>query len=198
MKLLTVKNIHFLLIALLFCVASNIAFSQVYKVVDEDGNVTYTDTAPKNGAKPVDLQPLSVIETPEYQRPATNAADDPVAKGKALRELRSQYRDFAITTPTQEQTLNLQGQNMIIQWATKAVLDQGMKVIISIDGTPQPPTESRTITVPPLDRGEHTITAKLFGADGKAIANASPVTVYIQQPNLYNNPDRIRPVPHNN
>ena len=36
---------------------------QIYKVVDEDGNVTFTDQKPSSNAEPVDLPPLSVIKT---------------------------------------------------------------------------------------------------------------------------------------
>ena len=37
--------------------------ADIWKVVDEDGNVTYTDQQPKDGSKPMDLPELSIIET---------------------------------------------------------------------------------------------------------------------------------------
>ena len=36
---------------------------EIYKVVNPDGSVTYTDQRPAAGAEPVELAPLSVIET---------------------------------------------------------------------------------------------------------------------------------------
>lgn len=196
MKLLTVKNIHILLVALLLCAVSSAALSQVYKVVDKDGNVTYTDTAPKDGTKPLELQPLSVIETPDYSTPARNA-NNPVEKGKSFRAMRSQYKDFAITSPQQEESVFAQQQNVTIQWATKAPLLDGMQVNISIDGRTQPATESKSISVPPMDRGEHTIGASLVDGNGKVIANAATVTFYVKQPNLNTNPQYNQPTPNN-
>ena len=40
---------------------------EIYKVVDEHGNVTYTDQRPSEGAVPMDLPPLSVVET-DFER----------------------------------------------------------------------------------------------------------------------------------
>jgi len=196
MKLLTVKNIHFLSVALLLCAVSSTALSQVYKVVDKDGNVTYTDTAPKNGGKPMELQPLSVIEAPDYLTPVSNA-DDPVEKGKSLRALRSKYKDFAITSPLQDESVFAQEQNVTVVWATKAPLVAGMKVNFSIDGARQPATESNSISVPPLERGEHTVGASLLDANGKVIANAPSVTFFVKQPSIYTNPPPVRPTPNN-
>ena len=37
------------------------AQGEIYKVVDKDGNVTFTDQRPSDTAQPMDLPPLSVI-----------------------------------------------------------------------------------------------------------------------------------------
>ena len=63
------------LITLVFFLLPSAAFSQgeIYKVVDKDGNVTFTDQRPGAEAEPMDLPPLSVIET-DIQAPETPAA----------------------------------------------------------------------------------------------------------------------------
>ena len=49
-------------IAALFLAAT--AWSgEIYKVVDKDGNVTFTDQSPGDGSQPMNLPELSVIET---------------------------------------------------------------------------------------------------------------------------------------
>ena len=57
-----------LIIALAFCLVLPAPLAaqssgEIYKVVDEHGNVTFTDQRPSSGAQPMDLPPLSVIET---------------------------------------------------------------------------------------------------------------------------------------
>lgn len=196
MKLLTVKNIHLLLLAILLGGFSVTGFSQVYKVVDKDGNVTYTDTAPKDGAEPVDLPPLSIIETPEYQRPARKEVDTESSAG-SLRTLRSRYRDFAIISPQQEESLWPQERTITIEWATSEPILDGMQVIATIDGVKQTPTAANMIAVPPLDRGEHQIGATLVAPNGSVVATAAAVTIFVKQPNIYTNPQGLRPNPNN-
>ena len=50
---------------LIFAVCAQ-AYAQVYKTVDENGNVVYTDQPPEDGSEPIKLKPLSVIEAPVY------------------------------------------------------------------------------------------------------------------------------------
>ena len=52
---------------------------EIYKVVDEDGNVTFTDQRPSAQAQPMDLPPLSVIETDIPEPAARSAARRPAA-----------------------------------------------------------------------------------------------------------------------
>ena len=85
------------LITLAFFLLPLAAFTQgqIYKIVDEDGNVTFTDQRPATGAEPMDLPPLSVIETdvPVPETPAVVADQEP--KPPTSSELRKQFRDFA-------------------------------------------------------------------------------------------------------
>ena len=80
------------LILLVILLLSPTAFAQgdIYKVVDKDGNVTFTDQAPNDAAQPLDLPPLSVIET-DIQVPETtaagSAADEP--KPPTIRQLKN-------------------------------------------------------------------------------------------------------------
>ena len=62
-----------LVLLLILLPLTAIAAGEIYRVVDENGNVTYTDQKPAGGGEVVDLPPLSVIET-DIQVP-DNAAD---------------------------------------------------------------------------------------------------------------------------
>ncbi len=71
--------------------------AQVYKVVDEDGNVTYTDQAAGRRFRPIELPPISVIEAPNYETaPATDQQDSDSADGKemSLTYLRKNLQGF--------------------------------------------------------------------------------------------------------
>jgi hypothetical protein len=192
MKLLNFKAAQIVVLALLLGAVLPSAYAQIYKVVDEAGNVSYTDTAPKDGSKPMDIPPVSVVEAPEYQvraKPVEGEGDQPTS----LRALRSQYRDFAITSPTTEDSVWAPEQAITVSWSTRKPLLPGMMVKVSIDGKFQNPTTSNVISMPPLDRGEHQAGATLVDSEGQVVAEAEAVTFYVRQPNLYSNPQRVRP-----
>ncbi len=64
-----------------------------------------------------------------------------------------------------------------------------MAVIISIDGNALPPTTEAVIATDILDRGEHSVSARLVDEQGRTIASAEPVTFFVyQHSRLFNQP----------
>lgn len=189
MKLIINKTFLLIAIAFLFAITAGPVSAQVYKTVDEDGNVTYTDQPPNDGSKPVDLPPLSIIETPTYERPAKateEGAEGEDGKEMSLRYLRKNYQDFAIVAPQQEESVWHPGNVITVAWNVSYALQPGMRVTVSVDGVKQTPSSEQIIAVTGLERGEHTVTAELTDAKNRRIATAEPVTFFIRQPGLYN------------
>ncbi|MBT8070444.1 MAG: DUF4124 domain-containing protein [Xanthomonadales bacterium] len=203
MKLITDNTLFLILLIMALVIPASSAMAQVYKVVDENGNVTYTDQPPGDGSKPVELAPISVIETPEYKKTARELAaeaeaearaqgKEPEAKEESLRTLRARYRDFAIISPQQEEAVWSPEGPVSIAWNTGTQLMPGMKVAVTVDGKRLASGTERLIMVPGLERGEHTVGAELTDSRNRRVATAQPVTFFIRQPGLYN---RVRPVP---
>ena len=67
MKLISLKTLLLIPVTLSLAIASGSLAAQVYKTVDEDGNVTYTDRPPEDGSAPIKLPELRVIEEPAYE-----------------------------------------------------------------------------------------------------------------------------------
>jgi len=183
------------LIAFSLSMMGNPSFAEVYKTIDENGNVTYTDRAPSDGAKPMELPELSIIETPTYQKTARQAALDGDAKGEepeiTLKALRQKYRDFAIISPINEESIWKPEQAISVAWSVSNPLMAGMTVTLFVDGKKQAATTQPIIPLASLDRGEHTLTAELKDAKNRRVATAQPVTFFVRQPNIYTN--RARP-----
>lgn len=197
MKLINyITSLPILLVALLAMISCPLT-AQVYKVVDEDGNVTYTDQAPGDGSQPIELRPISVIEAPAYvkpEKPDEESIEDGEGKEMSLRYLRKNYADFAIVAPRQEESVWQPDGGVTAAWNARYQLQPGMQVTISVDGQPQTTTSEQIVSLGGLDRGEHTVSAELKDAKNRSIASAGPVTFFVRQPGLYNN--RPRPTPH--
>jgi hypothetical protein len=161
---------------------SGAAAGEIYKIVDADGNVIYTDQPPSDGAQPMELPGLSIVESVRKEpkaarRPA--ASEDPEVT--SIRDLRRGYRDFAIVSPAPEETLWGTDNSVVVTWDTQYQLQPDMKVTFYVDGEPRATTTEASIKVEQLDRGEHRVHAELWDARNRKIATAEPVTFYIQQ-----------------
>jgi hypothetical protein len=161
------------------------AQAEVYKVVDEHGNVTYTDQPPDSDAQPLTLRGLSII-SPQIPPPVPvregAAGDAEVAEEQvSIRELIRRYRDFAIVSPTQEQSLWGTDSQVNVAWRSGTALMEGMTVTVYINGLPQPPTTQGSMAVGGLDRGEHIVYAELKDAQGRRIARTDTVTFFMKQ-----------------
>lgn len=170
------------LITLAFFLLPLAAFSQgeIYKVVDENGNVTFTDQRPATGGEPMDLPPLSVIET-DVQVPDTPAtAADQEPKPPTSSELRKQFRDFSITQPEQEQTFWGTANTVVVSWGSSQAIPPEMSVTLYVDGAGQkaPATGGVSLT---LERGEHQVRAELRDERGRRIVTTKTVTFFVKQ-----------------
>ena len=184
-------------LAALMLLTSGAASAQVYKIVDKDGNVTYTDQAPPDGAEPMQLPELSVVDTDYEEAEAAEtgegAATTEESEELTPRDLRRMYRDFRILTPANEETFWGTANAVVISWGTEAPLQPGMKTRLFIDGAPQAESQATTVALT-LDRGEHSVFAELRDARGRRLVTTPTITFFIKQAAVGVQP---RPTPHN-
>lgn len=185
MKREMVKIFFLILLACPMAMVTIAVSAEVYKVVDADGNVTYTDIPPPDGSGPIKLTPISVIEAPTYEQPAKADAEGDESKEMSLRYLRKQYADFAIVSPQQNESVWHPDAAIPVAWSTRYQLQEGMQVTVYIDGKQQSKTGEQTISVPELDRGEHKVEAQLTDSKNRRVATAEPVTFFVRRPGLY-------------
>jgi hypothetical protein len=186
-----IRKTYFLtLTALFLALAAMPLAAEVYKVIDEDGNVSYTDKPPGDGSKPIELQPISVVEAPVYESKPKPAVEDEDGEPLSLRALRGMYRDFAIVAPQSEESIWHPDAPITVAWSTGTPLQTGMKANVSVDGKLQANTTDRVVPVANLERGEHTVTAELTNERNQSVATANPIVFFVRRPGLNNNRGR--------
>ena len=191
-----ILNKSLMMVFALLMLSATPLLAQVYKVVDKDGNVTYTDQAPADGSGPIELKPISVVEAPTYETaPKTGDESDAEDKGMSLSYLRKNYKDFAIVSPQQDESVWRPDGPIPVAWNTKYALQDGMQVTILLDGKKYTSTTQQMVPVANLDRGEHVLSAELRDAKNRVVAQAAPVTFFVRQPGLYNRALTAPPVP---
>ena len=192
MKLFEMKTILSACLLFVALVATGHVSAQVYKSVDKNGTVVYSDTPPTKGAKPAKLRPISIVEAPEYKKSAEpNNEKATQDSGFSLRSLQQNYKDFALVAPEQDESIWHPQGPITAAWKTHYQIQPGMQVTMILDGQKQAPTTAQIIPLGKLDRGEHHLQAVLTDAKQRQIASTPTVTFYVHRPSIYS-PARAR------
>jgi len=146
----------------------------LYKWVDEQGNVHYSDK-PQPGATKIHLPKPTTYAAPDVAMPANTAAGSEGKKPKAS----AGYTEFEIVSPGADETL-WNTQSVTVTLTVQPALHAGDTVTITLDDKDRGPGQATSVTFDGLDRGEHTVHATLQMAKGGAMI-AKPITFYIQR-----------------
>ncbi|HKK14217.1 MAG TPA: DUF4124 domain-containing protein [Gammaproteobacteria bacterium] len=168
------------ILLLLIALVPAVAMATVYKYVDQDGNVVFTDQ-PHPDAKKLDLPPVPTYSAPEGQ-PAQGAGPKQSAPEQGAADQGSGYQRFAIVQPAGGATIRSNAGTVEVQLAVEPKLHKGDRIVVTVDGQARwKPTTSTHISLPNLDRGEHQVAARIINGDGQEVASAGPVTIYLHR-----------------
>ncbi len=162
------------LIALaLVCAASLPAMAEVYKTVDEDGNVTYTDNPAAKEGK-VEAVKLPAVNT----QPALKTTTDKTKKSEAS----SGYKEVSILSPAQDATIPPGQLNVVVQVFMEPALQPGHLIQLLHNGQPYGDAAYATsFSIDQLIRGEHNVQAQVIDEKGNTVASSGSVTFYVKR-----------------
>tara|TARA_R110001599_G_C12276798_1_gene662635 strand:+ start:4018 stop:4542 length:525 start_codon:yes stop_codon:yes gene_type:complete len=145
--------------------------SEVYKSVDESGNVVFTDqSAPQ--AEPVDIQELNTMAPPVDRLPNVERSGN-----------NGQEPEYSviITKPEDQQLFPNRLLAFEVTVEVTPRLERGQQLRLLIDGTLHS-TGRGSFTVKNLGLGEHSLEVELIMSANKVIARSSAVTIFTRQP----------------
>ena len=147
--------------------------AQVYKSVDKDGNVVFSDTPPKGGDSPVEKVELGTTNSTPPPRHVDRP--EPVAEKEKVEV------SVKIVDPAHDTTIAIgYAGNFVVQAEVSPPLGNGASAQLLIDdepqGGPQPHTSWALANV---YRGSHVLTVAITDASGKSLAVSPPITVHV-------------------
>jgi hypothetical protein len=172
------KHTGLIIILLALAATGLVQADQVYKWVDAQGNVHYSDK-PHPGAAKVKIAPPQSYAAPVPNEGVEGGDRRPT---KADTKAHHQY-EVSVTSPKPDSTI----------WDTRSVtvsvkvspgLAPGDMLTFELDGKQRGPLASTSVTFDDLDRGQHSVSATLNTADGQTI-EAAPVTFYLRQATVF-------------
>lgn len=154
--------------------------TRVYKKVNPDGSITFTDEPPDEGAEAIDVQEVQTVPAGQpFQRPQATA-DQPQV-------IETRYADFRITRPTNEETFWNIGATLQVTVAMQDALKEGHMIRFLFNGTPVTQSRDRSVVLSEVFRGQHTLQAQIVDNNGQTLASAGPVTFFVHQTSIQQN-----------
>jgi len=170
---------RWLAILLLLSTAA-VSADTVYKIVHPDGTVEYT-SEPQPGAEEVQVPTLPTYESRTPAPPAPPAPEEDQGEAEAKDEGPPDY-SISLTEPSA-------GENVIFDAAgipVRAAIDpdlrtgEGHQIVFLLDGSERARSSSPSARLV-VERGTHTLMARVEDGQGNVLARSPSVTFYLRQ-----------------
>lgn len=163
------KHIATLLLLVLFAIAGH---AEIYKGIDSEGNVIYSDEEMPNATEIRIPEPTSIpMPKPKPKIPA-------IEKEKV-----TEYKSFKILSPSKNETLRISSGNVPVTLSITPALDikQGHSISVYIDGVATINKTTRlNLQIPNVNRGSHSLRAEIRSAKNKILKKSNLVKFHLK------------------
>ena len=173
-------------IAVICCalLATTATAQQIYRWVDAEGVVHYSDQPRENGqaqsAETVDIAVPPGISNPT--RIISIGGDPNQAEESEQEAALDAYRNVAIAEPDEQQVVWNIATRLPVRVTVDPPLAGSHRIQFLLDDQPiGEPTSETATTISPVYRGEHRLTPVIIDADGNTVFTGNPTTFYVQQ-----------------
>lgn len=153
---------------------------EIYRTVDEDGNVVFSDSPSTSSSEkvtlpPTNIQPATKTTVKEQQPNTPETEDDRAPISYSL----------SIVSPSPDQQVGPAQKSITIVSAVRPALRGEHLIQFYIDGKPQGIPQnfpSITVDLPLQMRGRRSVSAAVVSASGAVIRRSNSVTFYVIRP----------------
>lgn len=148
--------------------------ADVYREMDNDGNVVYTDQPQGRAqAAPIGLPPINRMEPTESRPAMPEAAEKAPFAG---------YVSAVIVSPRPNKLVPSEQRSIMVQLALKPQLRPDHRVQFWLDDQPLGmPVAQINYEIIGLERGSHRISTQIVNLQGRSLVTLAPVTVQVQR-----------------
>ena len=169
--------IVFLTTSLTAAYVGKISAGTVFKEIDDQGNVTFTDRPSESGkSTKVEIGPVNTQKAVTPPEPPEQA-EKPEDGSEEVN-----YSSARITQPTDNSTVPPGQLNVVVQIALRPQLQAGHLVRLYHNGRRHgAPSSATGFSLTNLIRGEHQVRAEVIGTNGKIKTKTQVVTFFVKR-----------------
>jgi len=150
----------------------------VYKWVQPDGSVVYSDRAPVENTAPTELPALQEIKMPP---PPPSSPDSTASTPSRQSRQHTDYTKLQITTPADQSAFRNNAGKVTVNLDLEPALQEGDSIAIIFDGKEIGEGKSTAVSRNNVDRGTHTLGAVVKDSQGDTLIKAAPITFTLQR-----------------
>lgn len=156
---------------------------EIYKTISDDGSTLFTDKPTGNSTTLAPLEPNILTISAPAKKDVQNAENDDGNETEPADSPAITVTSVRITNPRNEQTIiNPRGPILIsIATGPDNGMPEGHTAEIKMDGKIVSSGEGTLLSIPPPDRGTHTIEAVVLNSSGTVQAISQKVTVHVKR-----------------
>ncbi len=170
------------LLPFILILASAIASAEttrVYKIINPDGSVSYSDQ-PSSNAEAMDVQPVETV--PAFRAPTTGSQSQP-SSGETAKRAAPGYEQLSIQQPAHDTAFWSGNGDVMVAIATTPELSEYHRLRVILDGTTLMRVRDLHFTLPNVDRGTHQLEVQIIGSQDEIIS-ATSSTFTLHRPSV--------------
>jgi hypothetical protein len=170
--------------------------TQIYKSIDADGNVVFSDLPPAPGttAEPVELAPANTFTAPAASVPGPGGPgqsgapeDDPAAAGR--------YQALRVLDPPDDAGIRENAGNVAVTAELQPTLRSGHLLQLYLNGVLYQTAHAPQFQLTNVDRGTHVLELRVVDEAGNVVATSEPSVFHLQRRSLILQPAPSKPAP---
>ena len=152
--------------------------AEMYRWVDEKGQVQFSDKPPTGDTEAYEPPPVNTT-------PALPSLPASVIKKKDPKQA-FKYESLKIISPENDQTFLPDSSSATIRVEIKPRLNIPVEdmIVFTINGNEVKKSPYTSYTMKPLTRGSHTVNVTVVNKKGETLLSAEPITFHVMRPHL--------------
>lgn len=151
--------------------------ADVYKTVDKDGRVIYTDKPKTENAEKLELRDLNTLPSPPPQGLPESAPVSTISTQSTVTDYQ-----LSIMSPRSDVTIPVGQRDLAIAVNLQPALQEGHLLVYFMNGELLEETTMNNIIVKDVPRGTHTLVVEAIDANGQPLGTSAPVIVNVIRP----------------
>ncbi|MDX1635347.1 MAG: DUF4124 domain-containing protein [Marinobacter sp.] len=159
------------------------AWSEVYRHVDENGNVTFSDE-PQNGAEAIKVKPVTTVTLPKLQDLPDETRDQD--QQDQQQEPQASYQSIQFNAPENNEAFWSGSGDITFSVSSNPPLRQGHKYEVTLDGQIVGQSTDGTVAVQNVFRGTHQAQVSVVDSQGRPVQRGQSISFTIHRPSVLN------------